>query len=116
MLLLLLCWVVVVVSCVHNTRVITTYRLMANKVDAKYQTALQRKIFTRWINQKLVPAKCDPITDCVEDFKDGFHLTKLLEVLSEISSDIKVLLTPYSVYSSLLLTAPYYSLLRTLLI
>mmetsp|Transcript_33112 Transcript_33112/g.64953 ORF Transcript_33112/g.64953 Transcript_33112/m.64953 type:complete len:1106 (+) Transcript_33112:33-3350(+) len=62
---------------------------MSKAVDAKYQTQLQRKIFTRWINQKLIPQKVAPIGDCVDDFKDGYNLTKLLEVLSEKESGIK---------------------------
>jgi len=47
------------------------------------QTALQRKIFTRWVNQKLVPNKLEPIKDCVEDFADGHRLIELLQLLSE---------------------------------
>lgn len=62
---------------------------MSKTVDAKYQTGLQRKIFSRWINQKLVPNKLAAINDCVEDFKDGFHLVQLLQVLSEKDSGIK---------------------------
>jgi Ca2+-binding EF-hand superfamily protein len=44
--------------------------------------ALQRKIFTRWVNQKLTPTKI-PVTDVVNDFADGVALAALVEVLSE---------------------------------
>jgi len=44
--------------------------------------ALQRKIFSRWVNQKL-QAKGKSITDCVKDFQNGDNLIYLLEALSE---------------------------------
>jgi hypothetical protein len=47
------------------------------------QTALTRKIFTRWINQKLIPHKLPVLNDVVEDLKDGYALINLLQVLSE---------------------------------
>jgi len=45
-------------------------------------TALQRKIFSRWVSQKL-QAKGKKITDCINDFKNGDNLIYLLEALSE---------------------------------
>jgi len=50
--------------------------------QAKEATALQRKIFSRWVNQK-ISAKGKKIKDVVEDFKNGEALIWLLEVLSE---------------------------------
>jgi Ca2+-binding EF-hand superfamily protein len=44
--------------------------------------ALQRKIFSRWVNQKL-QAKGKKITDCVKDLQNGDNLIYLLEALSE---------------------------------
>jgi len=44
--------------------------------------ALQRKIFTRWVNQKLAPTKIQ-VADVVTDFSDGVALAALVEVLSE---------------------------------
>jgi len=43
---------------------------------------LQRKIFTRWVNQKLAPRKIK-IDSVVHGFQDGTALAALLEVLSE---------------------------------
>lgn len=50
--------------------------------QAKDATALQRKIFSRWVNQKIA-VKGKKIKDVVEDFKNGDALIWLLEVLSE---------------------------------
>jgi hypothetical protein len=50
--------------------------------QAKEATALQRKIFSRWVNQKIA-AKGKKIKDVVDDFKNGDALIWLLEVLSE---------------------------------
>jgi len=43
---------------------------------------LQKKIFTRWVNQKLTPRKVK-IDDVVTDLKNGWNLIYLVEVLSE---------------------------------
>jgi hypothetical protein len=47
------------------------------------QTELQRKIFTRWVNQKLELGKKEPIKDVVTGFNDGTSLVDLVSVLSE---------------------------------
>jgi len=41
---------------------------------------LQRKIFTRWVNQKLNKKLAKPITDVVVDLGKGTALVTLLEV------------------------------------
>eukprot|EP00457_Paulinella_chromatophora_P000332 gb/GEZN01000332.1/.p1 GENE.gb/GEZN01000332.1/~~gb/GEZN01000332.1/.p1 ORF type:complete len:1264 (+),score=321.05 gb/GEZN01000332.1/:544-4335(+) len=46
------------------------------------QAVLQRKIFTRWVNQKILKAGIQ-IQDVVTDTKDGEPLIKLLEILGE---------------------------------
>jgi spectrin beta, non-erythrocytic 1/4/5 len=43
---------------------------------------LQRKIFSRWVNQKLSVVNI-PVEDALESFKSGVILIKLMEVLSE---------------------------------
>lgn len=43
---------------------------------------LQRKIFSRWVNQKLSVVNI-PVEDALESFKTGVTLIKLMEVLSE---------------------------------
>lgn len=52
---------------------------MSKAADA---VALQRKIFSRWVNQKL-QAKGKKIADCVTDLQNGDNLIFLLEALSE---------------------------------
>lgn len=45
--------------------------------------ALQRKIFTRWVNQKLTSHRLPQIKDVVTDLGSGDTLRNLIEVLSE---------------------------------
>eukprot|EP00055_Hartaetosiga_balthica_P008816 m.33924 g.33924 ORF g.33924 m.33924 type:complete len:1745 (+) comp6485_c0_seq2:13-5247(+) len=44
---------------------------------------LQRKIFTRWVNQRLQKKHLPDLKDVVEDLGKGSHLVKLIEILSE---------------------------------
>jgi hypothetical protein len=44
---------------------------------------LQRRIFSRWCNQKLNTTKGRPVKDVVDEIGDGVLLIWLLEVLSE---------------------------------
>ena len=46
---------------------------------------LQRKIFTRWVNQKLAARRLPPIDDVVIDIHKGTSLVALCEILSELS-------------------------------
>jgi len=50
---------------------------------------LQRKIFTRWVNQK-VSGKGIKVDDVVNDINDGFLLANLLEALSEKKCTAKI--------------------------
>eukprot|EP00457_Paulinella_chromatophora_P000620 gb/GEZN01000620.1/.p1 GENE.gb/GEZN01000620.1/~~gb/GEZN01000620.1/.p1 ORF type:complete len:1267 (+),score=297.19 gb/GEZN01000620.1/:91-3891(+) len=54
-----------------------------DKKQGSEQSALQRRIFTRWVNQKL-KKKGLQIGDIVSDMGDGEPLVKLLENLAEV--------------------------------
>nr|XP_028597620.1 spectrin beta chain, non-erythrocytic 4 isoform X1 [Podarcis muralis] len=51
------------------------------KALADEREAVQKKTFTKWVNSHLSQASCR-ISDLYTDLRDGFMLTKLLEVLS----------------------------------
>eukprot|EP00911_Craspedida_sp_UC1_P002721 UC1_evm2s1999 len=51
---------------------------------------LQRKIFTRWVNQKLVKGLKKPLDDVVTDLGKGSNLVDLLEVLTESKCTKKI--------------------------
>ncbi|KAJ5078025.1 alpha-actinin sarcomeric-like protein [Anaeramoeba ignava] len=52
---------------------------------------LQRKIFSRWVKQKLLRTRPEMIVnDVVDDYKDGLVLLNLIEVLSESKYEGKI--------------------------
>eukprot|EP01156_Anaeramoeba_ignava_P021899 Anaeramoba_ignava/c19907_g1_i1.p1 GENE.c19907_g1_i1~~c19907_g1_i1.p1 ORF type:complete len:642 (-),score=152.74 c19907_g1_i1:550-2475(-) len=56
---------------------------------------LQRKIFSRWVKQKLLRTRPEiQVNDVVEDIKDGVLLINLIEVLSESKYDGKYVAKP----------------------
>ncbi|KAJ5066873.1 alpha-actinin [Anaeramoeba ignava] len=56
---------------------------------------LQRKIFSRWVKQKLLRTRPEMrINDIVDDYKDGLVLMNLIEVLSESKFEGKYNLRP----------------------
>ncbi|KAJ5074396.1 alpha-actinin-2 [Anaeramoeba ignava] len=56
---------------------------------------LQRKIFSRWVKQKLLRTRPEiQVNDVVEDIKDGVLLINLIEVLSETQYDGKYVTKP----------------------
>ncbi|CAG6008245.1 unnamed protein product [Menidia menidia] len=46
-----------------------------------FEDAVQKKTFTKWVNSHLARVSCR-ISDLYNDLRDGYMLTRLLEVLS----------------------------------
>lgn len=46
---------------------------------------VQRKTFTKWVNNQLEKAKIEPVESMVEEFSDGAKLIQLLEVIGDES-------------------------------
>lgn len=49
--------------------------------SADERDAVQKKTFTKWVNSHLSRVSCR-ISDLYNDLRDGYMLTRLLEVLS----------------------------------
>eukprot|EP00051_Salpingoeca_urceolata_P017390 m.236470 g.236470 ORF g.236470 m.236470 type:complete len:1366 (+) comp18939_c2_seq7:236-4333(+) len=55
---------------------------------------LQKKIFTRWVNQRLGARRLPPITDVLTDLGKGRTLVNLVEILSDKTCDAKMVDKP----------------------
>ncbi|GAA6013171.1 hypothetical protein JCM10207_006193 [Rhodosporidiobolus poonsookiae] len=53
----------------------------ANGIVGRDSDDVQTRTFCKWLNARLEPAGCPPVTDLNYDFRDGIRLIQLVEVL-----------------------------------